>query len=156
MRFGVDFCENLVSEQIQSSYYLTSHVKQFLDNTVELFNCELGEKEQLVFEMPPDLPKEVEKCFLKRQNLFYYHCANFCEHFDLVKASDLFDGNLLQFKRFIDYFLERKERALADPSANLLIQDLHYELSVLRTNWEAVFEDPFYYPTINKTQFLDT
>jgi hypothetical protein len=122
---------------------------------VKLINCKLGESETLQFDIPTQLKQEVKNCYYMRNKFFFYFCEKYCEHFQLVSPSNLFDGNLSEFKRVIEYMIPRVEKAFDFPLNNILTDGLEYEKSVLEMNWKVVFKETVFFSPTQQQYLLD-
>lgn len=118
---------------------------------VQLMNCALGENETLEYEITPELKQEVKNCYYMRNKFFFYFCERYCEHFDLTSPTNLFDGNLKEMKKVIDYMEPRINKAFDYPENNILTDGVEYEWKILTMNWSLVFQETIYFrPTIQE------
>ena len=122
---------------------------------VQLFNCESGENEQLEYIITPELRQEVKNCYFMRNKFFFYFCERYCEHFQLTKPTDLFDGNLKELRKIIDYMKVRKREVMDYPDNNILIDTTSYELNILEMNWQLVFNENLFFGPTDQEHLLD-
>lgn len=153
--YDKSFCEQLVDDQIRTSYFIVYYIKPFVDNMVQLFNCENGEKEQLEYAITPEMRQEVKNCYFMRNKFFFYFCERYCEHFQLTNPTDLFDGDLKELKKVIDYMKVRKDDVLDYPHNNILTDGSSYELNVLEMNWQLVFSENLFFGPTDQEHLLD-
>ena len=156
MYYDRGFCRGLVENHIRASYFLVYYLKPLVDNMVRLINCRLGEDEKLEFDISEAFRQEVKNCYYMRNKFFFYFCEKYCEHFQLVSPSSLFDGNLSSLKAVIEYMLPRIPKAFDYPNNNILIDSVEYETSVLRMNWKVVFNESVFFRPVQQNHLLDS
>ena len=123
---------------------------------VKLINCRLNQQEDLEFDISTELKQEVKNCYYMRNKFFFYFCEKYCEHFQLVSPTDLFDGNLAGLKKVVDYMIPRVEKAFDYPQNNILTDGVEYETSVLRMNWKVVFNEKVFFRPVQQNNLLDS
>jgi len=119
-------------------------------------NCELGEHETLEYEISPEIRQEVKNCYYMRNKFFFYFCEKYCEHFDLTSPTDLFDGNLKEMKKIIEYMETRIAKVFDYPENNLLTDGVSFEIGVLKMNWGQVFNENIYFRPTEQEHLLDS
>ena len=144
-----------MQDQIRTSYFIVYYLKPLIDNMVQLMNCELGENEMIEYEITPEVKQEVKNCYYMRNKFFFYFCERYCEHFELTSPTNLFDGNLREMKKIVNYMQPRIAKAFDYPDNNLLTDGVSYEVNVLQMNWKLVFDEKIYFRPTEQEHLLD-
>ena len=145
-----------MQDQIRSSYFIVYYLKPLIDNMVTLMNCTLGEQENVEYSISPELKQEVKNCYYMRNRFFFYFCEKYCEHYQLTSPTELFDGNLKELKKVIEYMNPRINKVFEYPQNNILTDGIDYELSILQMNWELVFLESVFFKPVQQEHLLDT
>lgn len=139
--FSKEFCKKLVDDQIQASFYQTFYTKRYLDNLGTLVSCKVGNTTKLEYEVPVALTQQIKNCYYFKNKYFFYFCEKYCEKFHLTKASEVFDGNLVELRKFVDHLILYRKSAFTWPNNNILIDGIRYEESYLKDFYENVLKD---------------
>ena len=148
--FSNEFCQKLVDYTIRSSYFTVYYLKRFSENLVKLTNCKTGTDNVIEYEIPFWTKKQVKNCYYFKNDYFFFFCERYCEQFHLTKPSGIFDGDLGELKKFVDFVMENRHKAFDDPDNNILMYLVGFEEDYLRYNFEDVLNDKiFFRPTTN-------
>ena len=91
-----------------------------------------------------------------RNKFFFYFCEKYCEHFQLTSPTDLFDGNLRELKKIVDFLKVRREKVFDYPENNILTDGVSFELNVLEMNWQLVFDESVFFRPTYQEHLLDS
>lgn len=154
--FSKGFCHELVESTIRSSYYTVFYLKRFAENLATLINCKTNkQQEELVYEIPYWTKQQVKNCYYFKNKYFFFFCERYCEKFHLVKANEIFDGDLSELKKFVDIIMENKDEVFHSPSSNILMTWVTYEEDILKYNYEDVFKNNIFFKASTKRVKLD-
>lgn len=93
-------------------------------------------------------------CYYFRHKYFFFFCEKYCEHFQLTKFSELFDGDLMQLQNFFNHFKQYRYMAFTYPNNNILCDGVNFEEEMLTFNYGEVFKDlVFFRPTEQQVYF---
>ena len=106
-----------------------------------LINCKVNNSTKLEYDIPVSLAQQIKNCYYFKNKYFFYFCEKYCEKFHLTKASEVFDGDLVQLKKFVDHMILYRRIALNYPNNNLLIDGIRYEESYLNDYYDEVLKD---------------
>ena len=154
--FSKDFCLTLVEDTIEASFYISSYFQRYLNDITTLMSCRNeGIK-------PPQINllnfnnEEVKHCFFFRNKFFFFFCQKYCNQFSMVKASPLFDGDVVGMREFVYFFFENRNKAFDYPHNNILTDGVAYEENFLMDYYGEVLRDTVWFrPNIGQTSFLD-
>ena len=148
--FSSEFCQKLVDHTIRSSYFTVYYFKRFAENLVKLVNCKTGTDTAIEYEIPFWTKKQVKNCYYFKNDYFFFFCERYCEQFHLTKPSGIFDGDLGELKKFVDFVMENRHKAFDNPDNNILMYGVGFEEDYLRYNYEDVLKDTvFFRPAVN-------
>ena len=149
------FCEKLVEGGIQASFYTVFYLKRYLDDLATLINCKTKNSIELEFEIPLETRHQIKNCYYFRHRYFFFFCEKFCEHFHITKASEAFDGDLQQIKKFVDHIMVNRHEAFKYPNNNLLTDGVNFEEDILKFNYGVVFKDLVFFRPTTQQVMLD-
>ncbi len=153
--FSKEFCQKLVDKTIRSSYFTIYYLKNFSEQLTNLMNCKSGNSTKIEFEVPFWTEQQVKHCFYFKNKYFFFFCEKYCQKFHLTKASDIFDGNLAQLRKFYEHIKLHREDAFYYPSNNILMDGITYEEDYLNDYMESVMEDPIFMKPVLDNKRLD-
>lgn len=136
-----EFCRKLVDDQIKASFYTSYYTKRYLENTATLINCKQNNSTKITYDIPVSVSQQVKNCYYFKNKYFFYFCEKYCENFHLTKASAVFDGDLIQLRKFVDHFYIYRRMAFNYPYNNILTDGLRYEESYLHDFYDEVLKD---------------
>ncbi len=153
--FSKEFCQELVDQTIRSSYFTVYYLKNFAEQLTRLMNCKSGNKTNLEFEIPFWTKQQVKHCFYFKNKYFFFFCEKYCQKFHLTKASDIFDGNLGELRKFYEHIKIHKDNTFYYPSNNILMDGVTYEEDYLTDYMNQVMEDPIFMKPVLDNKRLD-
>lgn len=114
----------------------------------KLISCKTGEP-KVTYEVSFFTNQQVKNCYYFKDKYFFFFCENYCENFHLSKADGLFDGELVQLKKFVDLIMKTKHEVFDYPSNNVLMWTVTYEEDLLKRNYEIVFNESIFFKGSN-------
>ena len=70
----------------------------------------------------------------------------------MSKADGLFDGELVQLKKFVDLIMKTKHEVFDYPNNNVLMWTVTYEEDLLKKNYEIVFNESIFFKSSNNVK----
>jgi len=153
--FSKEFCKTLVDHTIRSSYFTVYYLKRFAENMATLINCKTGNTTQLEYEIPFWTKQQVKNCYYFKNKYFFFFCENYCEKFHLTKANAIFDGDLVELKKFVEHIMASRQAAFYSPNNNILMQGLGFEEDYLKYYYNDVLKDTVFYRPTTQQVMLD-
>jgi len=154
--FSKEFCLTLVEETIEAAFYTVSYVYRYLNNVVTLMNCETGVVERPQIDLSNFIIEDIKACFFFKNKYFFFLCQKYCNQFNMVKVSPVLDGDLLQLKPFVDFFVKYRSEAFEYPRNNVFADGVGYEENFLVDMYPEVLRDfVFFRPSAQQSVFLD-
>jgi hypothetical protein len=154
--FSKEFCLTLVEETIEAAFYTVSYVYRYLNNVVTLMNCETGAVERPQIDLSNFIIEDIKACFFFKNKYFFFLCQKYCNQFNMVKVSPVLDGDLLQLKPFVDFFVKYRSEAFEYPRNNVFADGVGYEENFLVDMYPEVLRDfVFFRPSAQQSVFLD-
>lgn len=140
-----DFCMTLVESTIEASFYMVSYVYRYLNNVVALMNCKTGAKEVPQLDLASFGSDDIKNCFFFKNKYFFFFCQKYCNQFKLVSVTPILDGDLLNLRQFVDFFVKYRLEAFEFPRNNLLADGVQYEENFLVDFYPEVLRDTVFY-----------
>jgi hypothetical protein len=154
--YSKDFCKKLVDNTIEASFYTASYLKRYAENMAMLMNCKTGAPDHLTYDLSYDTRRQIKECYYFGKKYFFYFCENYCEKFNLTKATELFDGDILNLKKFVDHIRKYRKEAFLYTSNNILMDGMTFEESYLQDITPEVLRDVvFFRSTASQQVMLD-
>lgn len=153
--YDKSFCQKLVNDQIKASYLLLYYFKPYVDNMVTLMNCQTGENVNVEFYVPEEVQQQVKNCYYMRNKFFFYFCEKYCEQFSITSPTDMFDGDLKQMKKIVEFVRDRRVKVFDYPNNNILTDGVRYELNIQELNWQVVFDEKVFFRPTQQEHLLD-
>jgi hypothetical protein len=152
--FSEEFCWSIVEKTIKASYELVTNVYRYLNAIVTLMNCQTGVRESPQLDLNDAVSKDVKNCFVFQNIYFFYFCQNYCSQFNLVRVSPIIDGDLLQLKQFVDFFVKYRQEAFAYSKNNILADGVSYEENFLVDMYPEVLRDLVFFRAVSGQSVL--
>lgn len=153
--FSKDFCSKLVDHTIRASYFTVFYLKRFAENMVKLINCKTGNSTALEYEIPYITKQQVKNCYFFKNKYFFFFCESYCQNFHLTKANSIFDGDILELKKFVDHVMATRQSAFYYPSNNILMNGIGFEEDFLKYNYAEVSNNTIFYRATTQQVMLD-
>lgn len=134
----------MVEKTIRSSYFKIFYLKRFAENLSQLISCSTQEK-KIEFDISYFTTQQVKNCYYFKDKYFFFFCENYCEHFHLTKADSIFDGELLELKKFVDLIMKTKHTVFDYPDNNILMWRVTFEEDLLKKNYEIALNENIYF-----------
>ena len=77
-----------------------------MENLNILLNCQTGKNQVIQYEISVDKKAEIRNCYYYHKKYFFYFCEKYCENFDLTKPDPIFDGDIVQLRKFVYMIME--------------------------------------------------
>ena len=154
--FNQQFCQDLVEHTIRASYYEIFYVKRFAELATNLMSCRIGKQnmDELEYEVPYWTQQQVKNCYYFKNKYFFFFCENYCEKFHLTKANAIFDGNLEQLQKFVEFIAQNRKAAFYDDDNNFLLGGVSWQEDYLEENFREFNENNnnkvFFKPVTNQ------
>lgn len=154
--FNQQFCQDIVEHTIRAAYYEIFYVKKFAELTSTLMSCKMGKSNlsELDYEIPYWTEQQVKNCYYFKNKYFFFFCENYCEKFHLTKANAIFDGNLEQLEKFVDFISRHRRDAFYDDDNNFLLGGVSWQEDYLAENFREFKENNnnkiFFRPVTNQ------
>ena len=141
----------MVEVTIRSSYFKVYYLKKFSEHIATLIKCQTGatpegESDEMEFDLPYFTSMQVRHCYFFKDKYFFFYCEKYCERFHLTKRSSIFDGEIKQLRKFVEYIIDNKHEAFDYPDNNVLMYSVTWEEDLLKENFDIVEEEKIFFP----------
>lgn len=99
---------------------------------------------KLEYEVPVASQQQISNCQFFKDKYFFFFCEKYCEQYDMVQASPIFDGDLVQLRKFIKHFFIYKNQAFYYPNNNLFFKDVNEIEPKLMSNLEGADDEEYF------------
>lgn len=149
--FSEEFCSNLVTLSISSSYYSIVQILSDFQSMSDILDCREGQEghdRPYTLTLGESAVTKVTQCFegflkYKDPAMFTSSCIEYCKEFSLSQASDLFEGNVSALSDLFER-LRDSDLVVTDPIFNDIKMNAKYDFFKLRRQFfrfELGFED---------------
>lgn len=73
----------------------------------------------------------------------------------MTKPDPIFDGDIIQLKKFVDFVMENRHQAFDFPNNNILTDGVGFEENILVFNFGEVFKDMVFFRPTTQQVMLD-
>lgn len=153
--FSKEYCQSLVGFNIRSSFNMLVYIKRYLEDLNVLMNCVTHKNLIVKYEIPLEKKTEIRNCYYYKAKYFFFFCEKYCENFDLTKPDAIFDGDIVQLRKFVMMIMEDRFQAFAYPYNNILTDGVGFEENILNFNYEEVFKDLVFFRPTTQQVLLD-
>lgn len=150
-----EFCRKLVDTTIKASYFTVYYLKRFADNLGTLMNCKTNSSASLKYEIPSWISHMVKNCYFFKNKYFFFFCERYCEEYHLTKPTPIFDGNLIELRKFVEYVMANRRQAFYYPNNNMLMDGVNFEEEYIKFYYQEVFKDAVFYRPLTQQVMLD-
>lgn len=143
--YSKNFCKKLVDDTIEASFFTSSYLKRYAENMVTLMNCKSGSTQKLTYDLSYETRKQIKECYYFGKQYFFYFCETYCEKFNLTRAAELFDGDILNLKKFVDHIRKYRKEVFKYSTNNILMDGMTFEESYLQDITPEVLRDVVFF-----------
>jgi hypothetical protein len=150
--YSKSFCQRLVDDTIEASFFTTTYLKRYSENMVTLMNCKSGSNTRLTYDLSYETRRQIKECYYFNKRYFFYFCENYCEKFNLTRAAELFDGDILNLKKFVDHIRKYRKSVFKYTTNNILMDGMTFEENYLEDITPEVLRDVVFFRAGGSTQ----
>jgi hypothetical protein len=152
--FSKEFCQTLVDSTIRASYFTINYLKRYAENLSTLMACKSNATDKPSYEIAYLTRQQVKNCFFFKNKYFFFFCENYCENFHLTKASGLFDGDLVNLQKFVNYIAKYRNEVFYYPNNNILMDGMAFQESFMKDSFTDVLKDSVFFKAGSQQQVL--
>lgn len=97
----------------------------------------------------------MKNCYYYKEKYFFFFCERYCQKFHLVKPDNIFDGDLGELQKFVEYVMENKNKVFESPDNNILLNGITYEEDILETNFKDLRNVHLFFKATTQRVMLD-
>lgn len=117
--------------------------------------CINSSSSQIQYQISINQKSQIRNCYYYHKKYFFFFCEQYCENFDLTKPDPIFDGDIIQLKKFVDFIMENRHQAFAFPNNNILTDGVGFEENIIAFNFGEVFKDMVFFRPTTQQVLLD-